>query len=182
MDIFTQGLETERMYLVPLHEKYVEDMFYGLDEEITKYMTPSPAKEIQATKDWCLGAIKSMQNKERILLLGITKNTEEFIGSFDINGLGNNALKAGLWIKQSSHGNRYGREGMLALIQRLRENIDFEYILFPVDKDNIPSRKVAEFADGVLDVDKNWDEIVTKKATQDPKKILNVVHYRIYKK
>jgi len=64
-------------------------------------------------------------------------------------------LKGGIRIKRAAHGKGYGREGMLALIQRTRENIDFEYILRPVDKDNISSRKIAELAGGTLDINEN---------------------------
>lgn len=181
MDIFTQGLETERMYLVPLNEKYIEDMFYWLDGSVTKYMTPAPAKEIQETRSWVFESIQKIKNKEKIILLGVQKDTEEFIGSFDISGLWNQELKAGIWTKKSKHGKWYGREGMLALIQRVKENIEFGYILYPVDKDNLSSRKIAELAGGILDVDEDGKEIVTKKTTQDPNRFLNTVHYRIYK-
>lgn len=176
-----QILETERMYLVRPHEKYIEEIFHEFDEEITKYMGPIPSKELQETRNRCLGAIRKMQNKERINLLWIEKDTGAFVGSFDIFGFWNTQLEGGLRIKKSSHGKWYGREGMLALIQRVKENIEFGYILYPVDKDNLSSRKIAELAGGILDVDEDGKEIVTKKTTQDPNRFLNTVHYRIYK-
>ncbi|MDR0860929.1 MAG: GNAT family N-acetyltransferase [Candidatus Peribacteria bacterium] len=182
MDIFTQGLETERMYLVPLEEKYAEDYFRELNAEITKYMTPSPAKDISETKARMQGTIQKMQRKEKIALVYINKTTSEFIGGLNISGLGNPTLKVGLWTKKSVHGQGFGREGMLALIERVQKNLDFEYILYPADKDNRPSRKIAELAGGILEVDKKGEEIVIREATADPEKFLNAVEYKIYKR
>lgn len=181
MDIFTQGLETERMYLIPLQENHAEDMLYGLDEEVTKYMSVSPYKDISPLQERVKEKIQEIQNHRRIILAGIEKQNSEFVWAFDITKIGNPELKAGIRVKKAFHRKWYGREGMLALIQWVKENIEFDYILYPVDKDNLSSRKIAELADGILDVDKSGNEIVEREKMDDGK-ILNLVHYRIYKK
>ncbi|GHV25748.1 hypothetical protein FACS1894176_05040 [Bacteroidia bacterium] len=180
MDIFTQGLETERMLLVPLDEKYFSDYLREFDEEVTKYMTPNPANE--ETKTRIQETIQKMQRKEKIALIYTNKETSEFIGGLNVSGLGSPKLKVGLWTKKSVHGQGFGREGMLALIERAQENLDFEYLLYPADKDNRPSRKIAELAGGILEVDEQGNEIVTKESTANPEKFLNIVNYKIYKR
>jgi len=88
MNIFTQGLETERMYLVPLHEKYTEDMFQGLDEEVTKYMTVSPYNDISLLPELETRVTKTLQEikeHKKIVLAGIHKESSEFLGVFSIS-------------------------------------------------------------------------------------------------
>ena len=165
-------------------EKYTEDMFQGLDEEVTKYMTVLPYNDISLLPELQERVTKTLQEikeHKKIVLAGIHKENSEFLGVFNISWFGNNALKGGIRIKKAAHGKGYGREGMLALIQRTRENIDFEYILRPVDKDNISSRKIAELAGGTLDINENWEEIIEREEVNNSGRFLNLVHYKIYK-
>jgi len=39
------------------------------------------------------------------------------------------------------------------LIDRANDNLEFDYMIYPVDKDNIPSRKIAESFGGVVEKD-----------------------------
>ncbi|MDR2541737.1 MAG: GNAT family N-acetyltransferase [Candidatus Peribacteria bacterium] len=88
----------------------------------------------------------------------------------------------GIWTKKSVHGQGLGREGMLALIEWVQKNLDFNYILYPVDQANQPSRKIAELAGGILEVDEQGKEIVSREPTANPNKFLNIVNYKIYKR
>ena len=181
MDIFTQGLETERMYLVPLHEKYLEDYFREFNEEIITYMTPCLAQDIEETRSWIRNASQKMEQQEKIYLFGIDKINQTFIGNFTLGEIQTYYPEGGIWVKKDAQWKGLWKEGMSALTERAQSSLNFEYILYPVDKDNLSSRKVAEFVGGLLEVDKDWSEIVKREATADPKKFLNVVHYKIYK-
>ena len=70
----------------------------------------------------------------------------------------------------------------MALIERGQANLDFDYMVYPVDKDNLPSRKIAELAAGIIEVDAQGEVIVKEEATTDPERFLHTVRYRIYKK
>ncbi len=56
----------------------------------------------------------------------------------------------GIWLKSGAHGNRYGREAINFLVQWTVENVDFDYLRYPVDRANIPSRKIAESLGGTV--------------------------------
>jgi ribosomal-protein-alanine N-acetyltransferase len=53
-------------------------------------------------------------------------------------------VEIGLWLKKSAHGNGYGTETVKTLIEFAEAHLDFEYLLYPVDKDNWISKKIPE--------------------------------------
>ena len=78
----------------------------------------------------------------------------------------------GIWIKKSAHGHGYGKETMVALKEWADKNLSYEYILYPVAKENYPSRKIPEFLHGK--VEREYDKI-----NMSGKK-LHLLEYRIY--
>ena len=53
-------------------------------------------------------------------------------------------VEIGLWLKKSVHGIGYGTETVKTLIEFAEAHLDFEYLFYPVDKDNCASRKIPE--------------------------------------
>ena len=45
------NIETERLVLTPVSEKYIEKIYQHFNEKVTKYMFPSPAKNIDETRN-----------------------------------------------------------------------------------------------------------------------------------
>ena len=87
-----------------------------------------------------------------------------------------------MWVKQSAHGKKIGREAVVALEEWAQHNIDFDYIRYPVSQENIPSRKIAESLGGIVEKDEQGDEKVTTMISSDPNKFLQEVIYKIPKK
>ena len=84
-----------------------------------------------------------------------------------------NIVEVGLWIKKSEQSKGYGTETVKALINFLEQNFDFDYLVYPVDKDNLISRKLP-LRFGFLLV----NEYKKKKSDTH---ILNILEYRKYK-
>jgi len=74
----------------------------------------------------------------------LDKNTQEFFGCVGLHIKNPVAPELGIRIKKSAFGKKIGREAVAGLTNRARENLDFEYLFYPVDRDNIGSRKIAE--------------------------------------
>lgn len=64
----------------------------------------------------------------------------------------------GIWIKGSAHGNRFGREAITILVEWTKHHIPHEYLVYPVERENIPSRKVPESLGGEI-----FEERIGKK-------------------
>ncbi len=56
----------------------------------------------------------------------------------------------GIWLKQAAHGHKYGLEAITAIKNWAIENLDYEYLLYPVDRVNIASTKILERLGGKI--------------------------------
>jgi len=172
MDLLNIEIETERLRLIPVSEKYREDIFREFDKEITIYMVPKPAEKIEETDTFISSTIENMKKGEEIVLSILKKDSGEFVGITGLHHIDTLHPHFGVWTKKSSHGNKYGREALQGFKKWADENIKYEYIVYPVDKKNIASRKIAESLGGVIE---DEYEKVGMGGQQ-----LDEVEYRIY--
>ncbi len=173
-DIFS--IETEKSILSPITKQYAQDIFTEFDEEITKYMYPIPAKEINETLDWINHSIEKNLAWKNIQLVILDKNTKEFIGCVWLHEP--ETLTPELWIriKKAAHWKKYWFEAITSLKERPDRNIEFEYLIYPVDQRNISSCKIPQRLWWITD----W--IITLSKTPDPNKTLETITYKIYSK
>jgi len=172
MNLLSVVIETERLKLVPTSEEFLEDIFKEFTEEITTYMYPKSAKKINETLDFIKLSREKMQLGEQLQVVILDKNTGEFLGHAGISKLNTDTPEPGIWIKKGAHGKKYGREAVKALVDWIKENCKYKYIMYPVDKNNIPSRKIPESLGGIIE-----DEYRKENASG---RILDEVEYRIY--
>jgi len=173
-DLTKEIIITDRLKLVSLSEKYARDIFENLTDEITTFMNPRSPKDIQETLDYIHAEIPKMQKGEELAVVILEKNTGEFLGGGGAHHLDTDIPELGIWIKKAAHGHGYGKEAVTGLKQWLDEHIAYTYIKYPVDKKNIPSRRIAESLGGVVE-----DEY--KKPNMSGN-VLDEVEYRIYRK
>jgi len=165
-------IETDRLKLVPTSLKYSSEIFKEFTQEITIYMFPKPPKEIKETEDFINSSIQKMANGEELQVVILNKKTGEFLGHGGVTKLKTDTPELGIWIKQSAHGNKFGWEAVKALKEWAESNLQYKYIIYPVDKRNIASRKIAESLGGIVE-----DEYQKKNMSGN---ILDEVEYRIY--
>ena len=150
MNFFDIKIETERLYLVPIELSHADDGFTYMNAEVTKYMYPKPADDISETISWIKGSRKRMAEGSNIQLVILKKDKGEFLGCAGLHDVDGKTPELGVWTKKSSHGNGYGREAMTGLYNWACENIEFDYITYPVYKLNTASRKIPESLGGVI--------------------------------
>lgn len=178
----TISIETERLLLVPITMHYAEDLFQEFTSEITRYMSPQPTKDISGTKQFIQSSIEKMDAWKNYQAVILDKKTKEFLGCVGLHNIDEAILELWIRVKKSAHGKKIGREAVTGLETRAQKNLNFEYLFYPVDKDNIPSRKIAESLWWIVQKDINGNEIVQTEATIDPNRKINWVEYRIPKK
>ena len=148
MDLLNLIIKTERLILKPISYDYKDVIFKEFSQEITKYMAPKPAENIEETKAFIEQSIKGLENGSNLQMVIINKGNNEFIGCIGLHNINKNDPELGIWIKLSSYNNGYGLEAINGLINWANENIKFEYLKYPVDKMNISSRKIPEKNNG----------------------------------
>ncbi|MBI4100302.1 GNAT family N-acetyltransferase [Candidatus Microgenomates bacterium] len=166
-------IEFEKLSLVPISRNFADQIFQEFTDEITVFMYPKSPATIEETYDFIDKALQSMQNDQELQMVVIDKQTGEFLGCAGLHSINSETPELGIWIKKSAHGQKYGREAVTALVNWARENLNYKYLKYPVDKNNIASRKIPESLGGVVE-----DEYI--KTTPEGKK-LDEVEYRIYR-
>lgn len=146
------NIETERLVLTPVSEKYIEKIYQHFNEKVTKYMFPSPAKNIDETRNVVHMFIEQRKNKTDYVYAITLKSSNEFIGLVGLHNLKNEVPELGIWTKLESHGNHYGREAIGGLIDYARV-LKIKKLYYPVDRRNISSKKIPLFCGGKLIVD-----------------------------
>lgn len=141
---------TERLSLVPIDVIYKDDIFREFTEGVATYLTPQPTGDINDTISFINKSREKTLRGEELQLVALDKNTNEFLACLGLHDINTKKPELGLWFKKSVWGRGYGKESMLALKKWAEENLDYDNITYPVFKDNLPSRKIAEFLDGKI--------------------------------
>lgn len=143
------NIETERLILIPIREEHAKDIYEHFNEEVTKYMIPTPAKHIDETKKVVAKFIRQYADNTDQVYATTLKDNGEFIGLVGLHNLKNEVPELGLWTKIGSHGNHYGRESIGGLISHAK-SMGIKKLCYLVDKRNTASRKIPVFYGGKL--------------------------------
>ena len=171
MDFTNFTLETERLILVSLSMKYKHDVFREFNSSISQYMFPKPPEKIEETEEFISTSEKGIKSGDNLQLVITKKDNKEFLGLAGLHKVKSRTPILGLWVKKSAHGNAYGKEAITALYHWAKENLQFHYLIYSVDKDNIPSIKIPESLGGT---------VVSQKTTKSlAGNTLNILNYHI---
>lgn len=164
-------IETDRLRLVPISEEYAPEIFREFDQEITKYMYPKTPEKIEETLKWINRAKEQLAKGKRLEVVILLKETGEFLGCCGVD-TETETPELGIWTKKSAHGNHYGREAITALVEWTKKNLDYKYLIYPVDRRNIASRSIPESLGGVIGNEYKKPNLAGN--------ILDEIEYRIY--
>ncbi len=171
-DLFSIKIKTRRLHLVPISLKYKKDIFREFTDKVTFFMFPAAPKRIEETEEFILKSIKEMKKGQNLQVV-ILDEHEKFIGGGGLHHIDKKTPEIGIWLKKSSHGKGYGKDVVFALKKWADKNLDYKYLLYPVDKDNIASRKIPESMNG---------EIFKKYNLKNKNgKVLHLLEFRIFK-
>ncbi len=167
-------IESVRLKLIPVSINYSKEIFREFTPEITTFMYPKAAENIFETETFIKESIENMEKEEELVFVILNKDTKEYLGNCGIHKINTKIPELGIWIKKGAHGNAYGKEAIKALKNWIDENLDYEYALYPVDKNNIASRRIPEMFGA---------KVFREYQLNTPDgRLLNIVEYRIYKK
>ncbi|MFH1426054.1 MAG: GNAT family N-acetyltransferase [Candidatus Kerfeldbacteria bacterium] len=148
------------------------DIFREFTDEITTHMFPKPAETIDETIDFITSSIKENREGSNFQVTVVKKDTNEFLGCGGLHNTETRTPEFGIWLKKSAQGSGFGKEAIVALKEWADENLEFDYLLYPVAEDNVPSRKIPESLGGVMM--REYDEVNMSGMEQ------HIMEYRIY--
>ena len=170
--LLKQRIESERLLLVPISMRYKHEIFREFSEDITILMGPSPAKDISETEAFIEHSLKGLAEGNNLQLVILAKDSQEFFGCVGLHHVDSKTPEMGVWLKKSAHGKGYGKEAMIALRKWADENMEYDYILYPVADKNIASRKIPESLGGTIA--REYDQATPNGSAH------HLVEYRIY--
>ncbi len=174
MNLSNVVIITKRLRIVPTTEKYAKDIFQECTAEVVKYLSFDPSGKIEDTIKYIRLSQPKIKNGEEMPITVVDKTTEEFIGCGGLHKIKTDKPELGIWIKKSAQRRGYGKETIKALIKWAENNLSYKYLTYPVEKTNIPSRKLIESLGGILKA--------KRKYTSPTGKELDEVEYWFYRK
>jgi len=151
IDLLSLRIEADRILLTPVKESHAPGIFREFTPEIARYMIPKPAEKLEEALSFISASIDGMRKRRELVLAITTREGKEFLGCSGLHGFENpRTPHLGIWIKKAAHGNKYGREAITALVSWAVRNMDFDYLVYPVDRDNIASRRIPESLGGIV--------------------------------
>ncbi len=173
MDTSRLEIESERLRLKAVSLDYQEEIFREFTAEITVFMVPEPPRKNADTIEYIQGAMRKNKAGEDFSASIFDKKNGEFLGGGGLTHIKSREPHLGIWIKKLAHGHGYGKEAVNALKEWAEENLDYDYLVYPVDRANYSSRRIPESLGGKISAE-------YEKICPSGKK-LNTVEYRIYK-
>ena len=137
-------IETVRLILQPVSDKYKKEICDEFTTEVTTFMPFTPNGNIMDTEAFIQRSKEELKNGTAIHFCIIKKESNEFLGCCGLHDIDTSEVEIGLWLKTTIHRKGYGTETVGALVKFAEEDLAVDYIIYPVDKDNIPSRKIPE--------------------------------------
>ena len=151
IDLTSLQIEGNRIRLLSINESYSLEIFKEFTPEITRYMFPKPAEKIEETLAFIAESLDGMRGGWDLVLVITQKEDGEFLGCCGLHGRKNpRTPELGIWLKKDAHGKKYGKEAIETLTLWAIKHIYFDYAIYPVDKANIKSRKIAEALNGSI--------------------------------
>lgn len=147
---FIKSLTTKRLVLRPVTLHFAAVMFKEFTDEVTIFMYPPTPKQVSETRQFVLECKQKFKRGEEVVCVILKKTNKEFLGCVGLHKINTKTPELGIWIKQSAHGHHYGREAVTAMKLWADVNLDYNYIKYPVVKQNVASRKIPESLGGVV--------------------------------
>ncbi|AZA92276.1 Uncharacterised protein [Chryseobacterium nakagawai] len=164
-------IKTERITLQPVKDSYIDDILEHFTEEVTKYMPFNPQGNREDIINFVNESKRTLSQNTDLVMVALDSNGI-FIGCCGIHNITEESIELGLWLKKSSQGKGLGTEIITKLVEFLENNFTFTYILYPVDEENIASKKIPEKL-GFIPVKKY-------KKFKNPLTDLSILEYRKY--
>jgi len=164
------NFSSDRLSYLVVNDSYKEDIFNALTPTVAKFLPFIPTGKIEDTQGFIDYSLDVLDKGTDITLIAVDKDTKEFIGCCGIHDINPESISLGIWLKESAFGKGYGQELIKALESYVNENLDVDYLIYNVEKDNHGSIKIAEKLGYIYHSDfvRNISE----------QKILNMLQYR----
>ena len=155
LDFRSVVINTERVRLQAISRKFTDEIYQNFTPETTEYMMPAPPTERANTAAFVESALLGLDRRDDLHLVICLHDGGEFLGVCVLRAGGQpDEPELGIWLKKAAHGHGYGLEAITALKKWAETHLEYERLLFPVDRRNTPSRRIPEELGGKIIAEK----------------------------
>jgi RimJ/RimL family protein N-acetyltransferase len=145
LDFRSVVIDTERVRLQAISRRFTDEIYQNFTPKITQYMMPAPPAERADTAAFVESALLGLERRDDLHLVICLHDGGEFLGICSLHARGQpNEPELGIWLKDAAHGHGYGLEAITALKKWAESQLEYERLLYPVDRRNTPSRRIPE--------------------------------------
>ncbi len=145
------SIEGARIVLKPITLNYTNVIYTEFTPEITVYMFPRSAERISETEKFIRNASRQRAAGTDLVFVILDKQSGEFSGVCGLHNTGKvNQPEFGIWLKKGAQGKGLGLESISALKKWSERTLMVDSFIYPVDRRNQPSRKIAETLNGEI--------------------------------
>lgn len=149
-DLNSVTIQTDRLAIRPIRLTDTDAIFREFTSAIALYMNPRPATVRTETEAFVISARQELHDRTAFTGVLTTPETGQFLGCVGLHKLDERAPEFGIWLRESAHGQGLGREAIHALKRWADQHLDYDYLLYPVDKRNVASQRIPESLGGQL--------------------------------
>lgn len=143
-------IKSERLSIRPFSQTDANDAFGCITPSLTRYMSFDPPPSAAVFETIWRGWLPKIDAGVDFAFTIRDRATNNFIGLVGLHRTGDVEPELGIWIREDQHGHGYGFEAVQAVAQWAAETFKSSAFIYPVAKENAPSRKLAEALGGVV--------------------------------
>lgn len=166
------SIKTNRLTLEPISKKYINNINKSFTSEITTFMPYDPDGSIEDTISFVITSMHNLKLQKEIVFVVLDKTTQDFIGCCGIHNINTDSVEIGLWIKKDAQSKGLGTEIVTSLVKFIEDNLAINFIIYPVDEQNIRSKKIPEKL--------GFKEFERYTKPKNKTLVLNTIEYRKY--
>lgn len=141
----------KKVMLVPLSERFREDIFAATTPAVTRFMTWDSPTDISVTDTFIKKAKESIEKGEQYGFVILDIDSEEFIGWCNAfkRDVSEDKHEIGIWLKESAWGKGYAKDVLQTFFTFLRDETPIKEVYYRMQVDNIASKRVCESLGGI---------------------------------
>lgn len=141
-------IKSQRLQLSQFQMMDAQDVFPCITPTITKFMPWEPPSWGEYVSR-CEKRVQSPEPNKFSFVIRRLDN-KECLGMASFENAESDSPEIGLWLKESAHGQGFGREVVAALVRWGHTTLVKENFIYPVAVQNIASRRIAEHLHGEI--------------------------------
>ncbi|ACR30619.1 GNAT family N-acetyltransferase [Burkholderia glumae] len=145
----TIHIESQRLSIRPFSAGDARDAFGCITHSLTRFMSWEPPADRSEFDQIWQGWISTIAEGTDYTFV-IRRRDGGFIGLAGLHDVQHARAVLGIWVREDSHAQGFGREAVSAVARWASTVLGVESFTYPVAEQNHPSRRIAESLGGVV--------------------------------